>query len=44
MKAKQFFFAGTHPAGVEPPREAVKVDDELPAVRRDATADRSGGA
>src|SRR5260370_29791580 len=29
MKAKQFFFAGTHPAGVEPPREAVKVDDQL---------------
>src|SRR5207237_6065527 len=29
MKAKQFVFAGTHPAGVEPPREAVRVDDEL---------------
>src|SRR5216117_674106 len=29
MKAKQFFFAGTHPAGVEPPREAVRVDDQL---------------
>ena len=29
MKAKQFVFAGTHPAGVEPPREAVKVDDQL---------------
>src|SRR5437588_9287563 len=29
MKAKQFFFPGTHPAGVEPPREAVKVDDQL---------------
>ena len=29
MKAKQFFFAGTHPAGVEPLREAVKVDDQL---------------
>src|SRR2546425_13056530 len=29
MKAKQFFFAGTHPAGVEPPHEAVKVDDQL---------------
>jgi hypothetical protein len=29
MKAKQLFFAGTHPAGVEPPREAVKVDDQL---------------
>src|SRR5882762_8475414 len=29
MKAKQFFFPGTHPAGVEPPREVVKVDDEL---------------
>jgi thiol-disulfide isomerase/thioredoxin len=29
MKAKQFFFAGTHPAGVEPPREAVNVDDQL---------------
>src|SRR5438132_2507569 len=29
MKAKQFVFAGTHPAGVEPPRETVKVDDQL---------------
>src|SRR2546427_13145470 len=29
MKAKQFAFAGTPPAGVEPPREAVKVDDQL---------------
>jgi thiol-disulfide isomerase/thioredoxin len=29
MKAKQFFFPGTHPAGVEPPREAVSVDDQL---------------
>src|SRR6202162_3368160 len=29
MKAKQFFFPGTHPAGVEPPREVVKVDDQL---------------
>jgi len=29
MKAKQFFFPGTHPAGVEPPRQAVKVDDQL---------------
>ena len=29
MKAKQFSFAGTHPAGVEPPRETVKVDDQL---------------
>src|SRR6195256_5572710 len=29
MKAKQFFFPGSHPAGVEPPREAVKVDDQL---------------
>src|SRR5438552_4437275 len=29
MKAKQFVFAGTHPAGVVPPREAVKVDDQL---------------
>src|SRR2546430_1181102 len=29
MKAKQFVFAGTHPAGVEPPREAVNVDDQL---------------
>src|SRR6266704_1838336 len=29
MKAKQNVFAGTHPAGVEPPREAVKVDDQL---------------
>jgi len=29
MKAKQFFFPGTHPSGVEPPREAVRVDDEL---------------
>ena len=29
MKAKQVFFAGTHPAGVEPPHEAVKVDDQL---------------
>jgi hypothetical protein len=24
MKAKQFLFPGTHPAGVEPPREAVQ--------------------
>src|SRR2546430_15040554 len=29
MKAKQFFLAGTPPVGVEPPREAVKVDDQL---------------
>ena len=29
MKAKQFFFPGTHPAGVEPPREVVNVDDQL---------------
>src|SRR5437763_16551731 len=29
MKAKPFVFAGTHPAGGEPPREAVKVDDQL---------------
>jgi thiol-disulfide isomerase/thioredoxin len=29
MKAKEFFFPGTHPAGVEPPREAVRVDDQL---------------
>ena len=29
MKAKQFFFPATHPAGVEPPREAVKADDQL---------------
>jgi len=29
MKAKQFFFPGSHPAGVEPPREMVKVDDQL---------------
>lgn len=29
MKAKQFFFAGTHPAGVEAPREAAKVDEQL---------------
>ena len=29
MKAKQFFFAGSHPAGVEPPREAVTVDAAL---------------
>ena len=29
MKAKHFVFAGTHPAGVEPPRQVVKVDDEL---------------
>jgi thiol-disulfide isomerase/thioredoxin len=29
MKAKQFFFPGSHPAGVEPPREVVKVDDQL---------------
>src|SRR3977135_3141968 len=29
MKAEQFFFPGTHPAGVEPPREAIKVDDQL---------------
>ena len=29
MKVRQFFFPGSHPAGVEPPREAVKVDDQL---------------
>src|SRR2546430_12022133 len=29
MKAKQFVFAGTHPAGGKPPREAVRVDDQL---------------
>jgi thiol-disulfide isomerase/thioredoxin len=29
MKAKQFFFGASHPAGVETPREAAKVDDEL---------------
>src|ERR1700726_4190295 len=29
MKANQFFFPGSHPAGVEPPREMVTVDDQL---------------
>src|SRR3984893_2972255 len=29
MKAKQFFFPGSHPAGVAPPPEVVKVDDQL---------------
>src|SRR5205814_6368841 len=29
MKAKQFLFPGSHPAGVEPPRQVVKVDDQL---------------
>lgn len=29
MKAKQFLFAATHPAGVEPPPEPVTVDDQL---------------
>jgi thiol-disulfide isomerase/thioredoxin len=29
MKAKQFFFPGTHPAGVEPPAGPVTVDDQL---------------
>jgi thiol-disulfide isomerase/thioredoxin len=28
-KAEPFFFPGTHPAGVEAPREAVRVDDQL---------------
>jgi thiol-disulfide isomerase/thioredoxin len=29
MKAKQFLFAATHPAGVAPPREPDKVNDQL---------------
>jgi hypothetical protein len=29
MKAKQFLFAATHPAGVAPPVEPVKVNDQL---------------
>src|SRR5437762_1373252 len=29
MKAKQLLFPGSHPAGVEPPRQVVKVDDQL---------------
>ena len=29
MKAKQFVFPGSHPAGVEPPREVAKGDDQL---------------
>ena len=29
MKAKQFFFGGSHPAGVAAPSEPAKVDDEL---------------
>jgi thiol-disulfide isomerase/thioredoxin len=29
MKAKQFFFGASHPAGVEAPSEPAKVDDQL---------------
>ena len=29
MKAKQFFFGGSHPAGVEAPSEPARVDDQL---------------
>ena len=29
MKAKQFFFGASHPAGVETPREAPKLDEQL---------------
>ena len=29
MKAKQFLFPGTHPAGVEPPAGPIAVDDQL---------------
>jgi len=29
MKTRQFFFSGSHPAGVEAPSEPAKVDDQL---------------
>ena len=29
MKTKRFFFAASHPAGVKPPPEEVKIDDQL---------------